>query len=176
MAESEWEEESKKNNKAEGGWTGEGSCHGKPRSVPAPDSAVVGLVSVVVLFSHGLKPLCVDHKQMLMTFLTAVCARSHQCCKWAVVRRPVRMDASTQERCLKKEKKISETLMKKKHVKKNCLAMLAKNPICLLYSYTITTMMSEGLTNVNIKGFTAVPVNTQQTEAGGASLCGYSWG
>lgn len=54
--------------------------------------------------------------------------------------------------------------------------MLAKNPICLLYSYTITMMMSEGLTNVNIKGFTAVPVNTQQTEAGGASLCGYSWG
>lgn len=66
--------------------------------------------------------------------------------------------------------------MKQKHVKKICLAMLAKNPICLLYSYTITTMMSGGLTNVNIKGFTAVPVNTQQTEAGGASLCGYSWG
>lgn len=37
----------------------------------APDAAVVTLVSVVVLFSHGLQPRRVDHKQMSMTFLTA---------------------------------------------------------------------------------------------------------
>lgn len=138
MAESEWEEESKKNNKAEGGWTGEGSCHGKPRSVPAPDSAVVGLVSVVVLFSHGLKPLCVDHKQMLMMFLTAVCARSHQCCKWAVVRRPVRMDASTQERCLKKEKKNLRNTHEKKTCEKKLFSDVGQKPNLLtlqLYHY-----------------------------------------
>lgn len=52
--------------------------HGNPCMVHAPDSAVVSLVSVV-LFSHGLQPRCVDHKQMLMTFLTAVSAQSHQC-------------------------------------------------------------------------------------------------
>lgn len=46
--------------------------------VHAPDAAVVSLVSVVVLFSHGLQPRSVDHKQMLMMSLTAALLKSRQ--------------------------------------------------------------------------------------------------
>lgn len=65
----------------EGGRRGRGGHnHGNPCWVRAPDPAVVRLVAGVVLFSHGLQPRRVDHKQMLMTFLAAVPARSHQRC------------------------------------------------------------------------------------------------
>lgn len=54
--------------------------------VHAPDAAVVSLVSVVVLFSHGLQPRSVDHKQMLMTSLTAALLKSRQRRQRAVVK------------------------------------------------------------------------------------------